>query len=179
MSIGLGLFAIMLGAILKFAVTAQGGRHQPGDRWRDPDGGRRDRPDRQRVDDHVRSRGGRGLIARAGALVSASALRSGPPSAPLRPFAVHQSRRMIWIAAALGMASRTPRIPSSCAPTSRLTIVTSGFAWSRSAVHKRLHDVVLKPLPNDDERNPHDRGGREAHRDGGQRHDNRSERRAD
>jgi hypothetical protein len=74
--------------------------------------------------------GARGLIARAGALVSASALRQRSTVGALRPFAVHQSRRMIWIAAALGIASRTPRIPSSCAPTSRLTIVTSGFTWT-------------------------------------------------
>ena len=51
MSIGLSLFTIMVGAILKFAVDGPGGRHQPRDRWRDPDGGRRDRPDRQPVDD--------------------------------------------------------------------------------------------------------------------------------
>ena len=34
------------------------------------------------------------------------------------------------MAAALGIASSTPRIPSSSAPTSRLTIVTSGLTFT-------------------------------------------------
>jgi hypothetical protein len=37
---------------------------------------------------------------------------------------------MIWIAAAVGIATRTPRMPSSSAPTSRLMIVTRGFTFT-------------------------------------------------
>jgi hypothetical protein len=40
---------------------------------------------------------------------------------------------MIWIAAAQGIASRTPRIPSSSAPMSRLTIVHERIHVDRSA----------------------------------------------
>src|SRR5580704_9420887 len=47
------------------------------------------------------------------------------------------------------------------------------------AVYERLDDVVLEPLPDDDERDPHVRRGREIHRHGRHGDDDRSERRAD
>ena len=42
----------------------------------------------------------------------------------------HQSRKMIWIAAAVGIASSAPRIPRSEAPTRTETIVTIGLTRS-------------------------------------------------
>src|SRR5256885_8752804 len=41
----------------------------------------------------------------------------------------HHSVRMIWTAAAVGIAISAPRIPSSAAPARTATIVTIGLTW--------------------------------------------------
>ena len=69
--------------------------------------------------------GGRTNYSRHGSTATRSGY--GPAGPAVCSRCVHQSRSTIWIAAAVGMASRAPRIPSNDAPTSTATIVTIGF----------------------------------------------------
>ena len=85
---------------------------------------------------------------------------------------------MIWIAAALG-SPEDPENPEELGADEQADDRHERIHVHRPALYKRLHDLVLEPLPDDDERDPHDRGGREAHRNGGQPDDDRAERRAD
>ena len=72
-----------------------------------------------------RRRGSRVRTEASGLRVDPRAWHHLSSAAALR--VAHQSRRMIWTAAATGMASSAPRIPSSDAPASTPRIVTSGL----------------------------------------------------